>query len=207
MVLNRYFSYKLWFTKAVALLMAAGILLLTSCNMNEEESAVSILKDGTIDARIVDSFEKSYYNQEELQQKILTEAAGYNRRVGEDAISVEKVAVEDGMVKVKMTYARASDYADFNNGVFFVGSIEEAREAGYDLNKVLVSVKDSLVAVGMSDILAMTDVQILITDMKEPVHLNGKAAYISSNVSVDEKLKSVTFNEESEEMSYVIFAN
>lgn len=206
MILNRYFPYRLWFTKAAALLMAAGILLLTSCGMEEEESAVIILKDGTIDSRIVESFDKSYYSQEELQQKILMNASAYNRMVGEGAVSVEKVAVEDGVVKVKMTYAGASDYADFNGGVFFVGSVTEAQDAGYDLNKVLVSVEDGLVTVGMSDILAMTDMQILITDMKDPVKLGGKAAYISGNVSVDGKLKTVTFNEESEEMSYVIFA-
>lgn len=207
MSLNRYFPDGLCFTKAAALLAMAGILLITSCSMGEEESEVTILKDGTIDSRIVDSFEKSYYSQEELQQKILLEAATYNRLAGEGAVSVEKVAVEDGLAKVKMTYASASDYAEFNDGVFFVGSIEEAQKAGYNLNKVLVSTEDNLATVGMSDILAMTDMQILITDMKDPVRLSGKAAYVSSNVSVGSQMKSVSFKEESEEMSYVIFGS
>lgn len=206
MILSRNFPHKLWLMKAAALFMAAGVLSLTACSTKEEESAVSILKDGTIDSRIVDSFEKSYYDQEELQLKILKEAAYYNREVDKDAVSVEKVAVEDGMVKVKMTYASASDYAAFNDGIFFAGSVGEAQEAGYDLNKVLLSVNDSLVTAGMSDILAMTDVRILITDTKDPVHLSGKAIYISGNVSVDEKLKTVTFDEESEELSYIIYA-
>lgn len=207
MILSKKNSHKFNFSKTAVLLLAISIMTITACSMKNEESTVSILKDGRIDSQIIENFEKPYYDQDELQQRILQEAASYNRMAGEGAISVEKVDADNGIVRVKMTYAKASDYAAFNNGVFFVGSIEEAREAGYDLNKVLSSTKDSLVTVGMSDMLAMTDVQILITDMKEPVTLNGKAAYISNNVTVNEKLKTVIFDQESKELSYIIYTD
>lgn len=207
MILSKKNSHKFNFSGTAVLLLAISTMTITACSMKNEESAVSILKDGRIDSQIIENFEKPYYDQDELQQRILQEAASYNRMAGEGAISVEKVDADNGIIRVKMTYAKASDYAAFNNGVFFVGSIEEAREAGYDLNKVLSSTKDSLVTVGMSDILAMTDVQILITDMKEPVTLNGKAAYISNNVTVNEKLKTVIFDQESKELSYIIYTD
>lgn len=207
MILSKKNSHKFNFSKTAVLLLAISIMTITACSMKNEESTVSILKDGRIDSQIIENFEKPYYDQDELQQRILQEVASYNRMAGEGAISVEKVDADNGIVRVKMTYAKASDYAAFNNGVFFVGSIEEAREAGYDLNKVLSSTKDSLVTVGMSDMLAMTDVQILITDMKEPVTLNGKAAYISNNVTVNEKLKTVIFDQESKELSYIIYTD
>lgn len=83
--------------------------------------------------------------------------------------------------------------------------MQKAGEDGYDLNRVLSSVKDDLETVGKSDIANMTDMRLLITDMREPVTLNGKAAYISANVTVDKKGKTVFFNEDSEELAYILF--
>ena len=57
----------------------------------------------------------------------------------------------------------------------------------------------------MSDILAMTEMRLLITDRKEPVTLSGKAAYISDNVTMDKKLKTAFFEEESGELAYILF--
>lgn len=209
MSLNRFFSQKNSFRKAAALFGIAGVMALTACAGSgpDEESTVSVTKEGKISSHIVESFDKTYYDKDELQQRILQEAASYNRAVGEGAVSVEKVTVEDGFANVEMTYEKASDYADFNNRVFFIGTPEEAREAGYDLNTVLSSVKDEYETVGMSDILAMEDVKILITDIKEPVTLNGKAAYISGNAAADKKLKTVYFDEESEELAYILYTD
>lgn len=205
MILSRIFSQKSKAAKLTFFLLTAGALSLSACSIGEEESQVSLLKDGTVSTTIAEEFDKSYYDKDELQQMILEEAASYNRSTGTGAISVDKVSVEDGVAKVKITYAGSEDYAAFNDGVFFTGSVQEAQAAGYDLNKVLSSTTDRLATVGMSDMLAMTDVKILITDMKEPVVLNGKAAYISSNVTVDKKLKTVSFDEASEGLAYILY--
>lgn len=205
MILSRIFLQKHKIAKMAAFILTAGALTLTACSMGEEESQVSVLKDGTVDSVIVEGFDKSYYDKDELQQMILEEVSTYNRNAGSGVISVEKVSVEDGEAKVRMTYACADDYAAFNDGIFFIGSVQEAQEAGYDLNKVLSSTTDNLATVGMSDMLAMKDVNILITDMKTQVVLNGKAAYISGNVTVDKKLKTVFFDETSEGLAYILY--
>lgn len=204
MILSRFFSQKHKFSGAFVFILTAVILTLTACSMKEESGTV-LLKDGTVDSVIVENFDKSYYDKDELQQAILEEAASYNRTMGREAVSVNKIVVEDGRVTVKMSYACSDDYGAFNNGIFFDGSIQDAQAAGYDLNKVFSSVTDELATVGMSDVLAMTDMKILITDMKEPVNLNGKAAYISQNVTVDKKLKTVSFDESSEGLAYIIY--
>lgn len=203
--MKKFFSHQYSTLRAAAFLLTAGMFLLSACSGTEEESQVSILKDGKIESMIVESFDKAYYNQEELKQRILQEASDYNRMEEKEAVSVEKVEVNEGAVVVKMTYDTASHYASFNGGIFFLGTVLEAQEAGYDLNMVLSSVKDHLVTVGKSDILSMTDMQILITDMKEPVSLNGKAAYISGNAAADESLKRIFFEAESKEPACVIF--
>ena len=205
MILSSYFIQKYKLAKVAVLSLFLGTLALTACNAVEGESSVSLLKDGAVKATIVEDFDKSYYDKDELQQMILEEVVSYNRQLGEDAVSVDKVSVENGVARVEMTYADSESYAAFNDGVFFLGPVSEAQKAGYDLNKVFISSSDQLVTAGMSDILEMSDAKILITDMKEPVVLDGKAVYVSSNVETDKKCKTVSFDETSDEMAYIIY--
>lgn len=189
--------------------LAIGLLMtgMTACTMPEAEegTTVSVSKDGTVTCNIVEGFDKPYYDQEELKQMILSEVADYNREAEGANISVEKIEIENSLATVVMNYASAKDYADFHGKTFFLGTAKEAKEAGYDLNTVLSSTEDELETIGMSDMLAMTDYQILITDMKEPVTLNGKAAYVSDNTIYSNSLKTVTFGGESDELAYVMY--
>ena len=205
MSLSSFFSQKHRNAKAAVFLLLAGMQTLTACSGAKEESSVSLSDDGAVKTAIVEDFDKSYYDKDELQQMILEEVTSYNRSSGQGAVTVDKISVEEGIARVRMTYASSEDYAAFNDGIFFVGTISEAQQAGYDLNKVLVSVTDSLDTIGMSDMLAMKDVKILITDMKETISLDGRAFYISSNVTADKKCKTVSFDEASEEMAYIIY--
>lgn len=193
--------------KTNALLVLLLTMALTSgCGSETEESRAELQKDGSVKSVISESFDKPDYDINELQQMVLEESASYNRSVGDSAVSVEKVSEKDGTASVKMTYRSAADYAAFNDGIFFVGSPKEAEEEGYNLNKVLSSTRNPLETVGEADILDMDgDVRILITDMKDPVVLDGKAIYTSDNVQTDKKYKTVTLKEESGEPAYIIY--
>lgn len=179
----------------------------TACGFGKqtEQTEITISKDGTVSMQIIESFDKPYYDKEELQQRILTEVANYNRNVGNGNISVEKIEVEEQSAKVIMVYAEYEDYARFNGNIFFVGSVAEAQDAGYDLNTVLSGVEDAVETVGMSDMLMMTDYRILITDSKEPITLDGKADYISGNVTVSKNKKTITLAQDADVPAYVMF--
>ena len=192
---------------AVCFLMTGWLLMLAACGAGKEQTGaqVRISKEGTVSTHIVENFDKVYYDVEELTQMILSEAASYNRQNGSGRITVKRVEAENGIATVDMIYENPADYAAFNEEIFFIGTVQAAKEAGYDLNTVLASVKDPLDTVGMSDMLAMEGVRILITDMKDPVTLNGKALFVSENVSVDKKFKTVSFDKESQELAYIIY--
>jgi len=194
--------------RTAAAFMALGLLLLVGCGSEEEKSggaAISFTKDGAVRTEIKESFEQSYYDKDELKQTILAEVADYNRMAGDERITVEKVEVEDGMAEVEMTYAGAGDYASFNQVDFFAGSPKQAEIAGYDLNVVLSSVKDAGDTIGKSDILAMKDVTVLITDEREAIALKRKALYVSDNVSVSENSRELQRSGEEKELAYIIF--
>lgn len=186
------------------LLAATVVFLLSACKENggEEISSITVQKDGAIISHIVESFEQGYYDSEELQQTILMEAADYNKSAGNGSVSVEKIEVDGGVATVHMTYQSAEDYAVFNHTVFFVGSTEDA-EGEYELNVVLSGTKDANDTVGRADILAMKDYKLLITDAQEPVFLNGKAEYISDNVTVSSDWKNIQLSGDG--LGYVLY--
>lgn len=200
-------------------LMMAGVLTLTSCGLGSKEKAttISIEKDGTVRSHIEESFDQSYYNKDELQQMILMEAADYNREAGSGCITVEKVDVKDQIATVDMTYQKAADFAGFNHVVFFHGTPAEAKDAGYDLNVVLSSVKDSFNTIGQADILAMEGYRLLIMDVSKKiikdetvvldatVILNGKVQYTNENVITSNNGKSVKRTENAEGLAYILY--
>ncbi len=193
--------------KIAGLWLVAVMFTMTACTLDEnaDRTQISVEKDGVINVKIVENFDRSYYDIGELQQQILTEAASYNRKMRNDNITVEKIEAKDAVATVIMDYVTAEDYAAFNHCVFFVGSAKEAQDAGYNLDVVLSGTNDRQETVGMSDILALEDCKVLITDCTEPVALHGKAVYISDHVTASKNRKTVTLAENSQELAYVIF--
>ncbi len=192
----------------ISILSLTAMLAMVSCS--DRGSAVdgeSLLlgRDGTVQSDIRESFEESYYDKEELQQAILTQAATYNRKAGGSSIAVEKVEVRDGVAVVQMTYADVSDYASFNQAVLFAGNAQDAAQAGYELNVVLSGVKNPSETVGKADILAMENETLLITDVSDEIVLNGKAVYTSDNVTVSGDAKTICRTKDSEKLAYIIF--
>ncbi len=196
----------------VKIIIGAAVFILmpwlASCGMSEggeTGTIVSFGKDGTVRSHIEESFGESYYDKEELQQTVSDQAASYNKLAGEERITVERVEVLDDMAQVDMTYTQAADYAFFNKVIFFAGSAGEAHEQGYDLNVVLSGAENSQETVGQSDILAMEGVTLLITDIGDSIALNGKALYISENVTVSSNGKTVCRVQDSGKPAYIIY--
>ncbi len=197
----------------ISILALAVMSVMVSCGSKSEEAEgtfISFGKDGSVQSRIVESFvpenaPENYYDEEELQQSILSQAASYNRNTGNGSITVEKVEIKDDMALVQMSYASAEDYASFNKAVLFVGEASKAEAEGYELNVVLSSIKDANETVGRADILAMKDVRLLITNVSDGIVLNGKALYVSENVTVSGDAKTIVRNAEDNGLAYIIF--
>lgn len=197
----------------ISILAIATTSVIVSCSSKSEgteETFISFGKDGRVQSHIVESFvpenaAENYYDEEELQQSILSQAASYNRTAGNGSITVEKVETKDDMVIVQMTYASTQDYASFNKAVLFMGEASKAAGEGYELNVVLSSIRDANETVGKADLLAMKDATLLITNVNDAIILNGKALYVSDNVTVSENAKTVIRSAEDNGLAYIIF--
>ncbi len=201
-------NLKISYKAIIASLILTGMSGLCACGSQGDEigaTYISLESDGTVKSNIEEEFAQSYYDKDELQQSILSQAASYNKTAGENHVTVEKVEVNNNMAMVLMTYKEAADYAAFNEAVFFVGTPGKAQEAGYNLNVVLSEVGDDQKTIGKADILAMEDMKLLITDINEPVQLGGKALYISDHVTVSKNSKVVRLTEGEDGMIYILF--
>lgn len=201
-------SVKNFYKSAISVLILTGMMGMVSCSGKVEgmsESVLTIKKDGTVQANIIENFEKGYYSEEELKQDILQKTVSYNRNTGSGKITVEKVEAGEDKITVQMTYAGIEDYAAFNRAVFFIGTAREAEEAGYDLNVVLSGVKDAQETIGKSDILALGGDKLLLTNIKDGISLNGKALYISENVIVAPNAGTIWYTGDDDGLAYIVY--
>lgn len=163
------------------------VLCLTACGNKEQQNkpsdkgnakdemvtSISVNKDGTIESRIVEEFEAAYYDVSALQAMIEEAAADYSRETAAAEVSLKGCKVVDNKVNVEITYNDCNAYAGFNGETFFAGTIQDAYEAGYDLNVTLkaVSSKDGAQTVSKQELLGMGDSHIVI--FERPVQEDG----------------------------------
>lgn len=184
-VLKRYVSMGM-----VVAFLITGAVACSNESGSVEGSCISVSEDGTILDCIRESFDKDYYDQQELQTQVLQAVANYNGRVGEERISVEKVQINGDVTDVKMEFRSYQDYADFNREIFFIGTPLEAQAAGFDLNQVYVGAEDDSKTMGEAQLLATTGVKVLITNTDQTIQLYDKILYVSDHVQVGAKSRT-----------------
>jgi hypothetical protein len=174
--------------------LLAGTLLLGGCEMfdrsewvPQESDAISIHTDGSITEIVQEQLDADYYNADELQQMITTEVQEYNSKNGADSITVTEFTVEDGTVNLKMEYASANDYAQFNQTELYYGSMINAQLAGYLFDVSFQEVKDGVVknsSVTGSEVIKSMDKNVLILRGPMEVQLPGDVLYTSDNAEI-----------------------
>lgn len=200
-------------------LKAAGILAvlmvwLTACGSGadaEQETVNSLIldKDGSVENMIIEGFDKDYYDLDGLNAMIKDSIEQYCRQNPSADITLKGSEVSDGQVRVSMKYDSAASYMGYNSETLFVGTIQEAYSAGYDLNISLTDVKDSSNTIGKQELLEMGEKHIVIiqlpSTMTDGMRLQcfGEILYISDGVNLISK-KTADI-EQSQGVSVVVF--
>ena len=138
MFFKDFYNSKL--NKVLAIFMVASAI--SGCGFSPEKaqtSTLQLLEDGTITQIIVDSFEKSNYDFDELQKMASSEVTAFNIAYGEDSAVINSLVQEDTGVRSIMTFATDEIYEEFNGETFFYGTVNEMLDAGYSLPGDLVT--------------------------------------------------------------------
>ena len=197
-----------------ALFVALCMGLLTGCSKKTDvdTSTVFIEKKGNIVSVDVESLDKEYYDEEELEGYITQHVLDYADESGGD---VEKVsfAVEEGTAKLQMKYGSYEDYSGFNGIEFYSGTVLTAQAQGYDFETGVYSVPDDLEEAKKSaskeDVLADDDSKVAVIKANVNVRVPGKVLFVSGEDTevLDKNTVSITGSETAEEASltYIVY--
>ena len=183
-----------------------GICVAAFCGCSSDYEAgkdtVYIGKKGKNAGVCVSSFEQDYYDAEELSAYIEDTIQEYVASAGNGTVKLESLDTADQTAKAQISYAGYEDYADFNGVEFFVGSVLDAKVAGYELPKKMTAVSDK-VTEDYSD-----EDKVVIIGQTIDVKVNGTITYVSENVTVQgEDLASVAYDSQLEkpELAYIVY--
>ena len=197
--------------RIMAMLMSVVLTLgLTACghtvgdvDLESGQSAIYIQKDGMVSYAVSESFDKDYYDKDELKKEIDAEIKAYNASSDasvDDAITLDSFSVSKKVATLSLDFTTTYDLLNYmlnDNRVekdkFYIGTI--------DSNFVEPGKKDKIKA---KTIKSMTDSNILILDEQYKVQVEGNVLYTSDNCKIDDD-GIVTTAKSDDELSYIVY--
>ena len=195
-------------------LFLTGVLLCSGCGakLDADTNTLYVEGSGKIEEQTVETFDKDYYDEEELKTYIDGEVDSYHKDGGVGSVKVKKYTLEDQTVKLLMEYDGAKSYASFNDTEFYTGTVLQAQADGYDFaldfyapgkeDAKSEKVSDTEEAVGSvqeavktSDILAEEDNKVVILQQDTAVQVKGEILYVSEHVEVTGKNTANVYGE------------
>lgn len=169
------------------LLILSMAFLLSGCSQKFEptESTIFITSKGLVQSAVIESFDKSYYDFDELYETVEKEVKAYCLDKNEEAVTISSLVEENNSVALMMDYQTVKDYVEFNEILLFSGTFSEAAAAGY-LPEELYDVDGNSIEVDME---SLADLKVIVTEESVCIQTSGKIKYVSDNVTVlDKKL-------------------
>lgn len=183
---------------------------LTGCSslagFSPDVTGVSISKNGKVTEVVMESFDASYYNEEELQSQVESEITEYNSTHGDKAIRKKSLKIKDQEAQMRLVYDSYQDYADFNHVGFYVGDINGAIQAGYAFEGSFLPVSDGKTAEGSnvwgSSLMSGKNYKTIVVNEPLQIDVPGTICYVSDGVKVTGKSEAVTENTDT---AYILY--
>lgn len=169
------------------LLVVSMAFLLSGCGQEFEptESTIFITSKGLVHSAIIESFDKSYYDFDELYEEVENEVKAYCLDQNEEVVTINSLVKENDSVTLMMDYQTVEDYVEFNDILLFSGTFSEAAAAGY-LPEELFDAEGNSAEV---DPEKLGDLKVIVTEESVCLQTSGKIRYVSDNVTIlDKKL-------------------
>ncbi len=186
-----------------------------SISLAAEDTGDTIVfaKNGLLEVSSVESFGEDYYDSSELKTNIDKEISDYNgssKASEKNAVEASDLVADNGAATVKIKYASVDDYCNFNEAQLFVGTVGDARSAGYDLSGLIsaVSQEDTEKILTSSDLETFSDSTIVILTNPAKFEVPSKIMYASKNVKItDEKTGEATEDSSEADPALILLKN
>ena len=168
------------------ILLAACLLAGCSFPGGATRTTLSIDENGRLTEDIVEDLNGEDYTAEELQSFVESSLAAYNPSE-EEKIKLLSCRVENGSVKISLQYESVEDYAAYNQIICFQGTLKQAEDAGYSLDRSWLEPNGSE---GDPQIIREREKEWKVFIVSEPIHVKvpDKILYASENVRITGRL-------------------
>ncbi len=162
-----------------------------------KNNTILVKNDGTVQSATVETFDKEYYNLDELKTFITDQIGKYNQTNGQDAIVFGSLDLKDGNAVLILNYSNLEHYKTFNKVDATLTTTVDAKSSNLELPDVYVSASDG--AYASPDVALKNDkYKILIVNEKTDVIVDGTVKYFTnaallskSNLQTNSEEKSV----------------
>lgn len=197
----------------VALSCCIGMcMLMAACGtkLDVQENTIALQRNGKILEAAVETFDQSYYKEDELNSYIQNAVDDYTAEHGKKSVSVTESKVEEKKAYLTLQYENAETFQDFSGIECFSGSIVEAQSAGYDFEQDFYPVTDGKAdkkTVRGSSLLEDDDLKVLIVKENSDLIVPGKIAYVSTEGTevTSEKQVNVTQKQQDTDESVLVY--
>ena len=197
----------------VALSCCIGMcMLMAACGtkLDVQENTIALQRNGKILEAAVETFDQSYYKEDELNSYIQNAVDDYTAEHGKKSVSVTESKVEEKKAYLTLQYENAETFQDFSGIECFSGSIVEAQSAGYDFEQDFYPVTDGKAdkkTVRGSSLLEDDDLKVLIVKENSDLIVPGKIAYVSTEGTevTSEKQVNVTQKQRDTDESVLVY--
>lgn len=161
---------------------------LAGCSLPNSNENTSITADetGMLTETVVEAVEEDSFTEEDLKSYIEQEIADYSASGG-GKVSLTKCSVTNSTAETVMTYETCEDYANFNHVACFLGTIQAAEDAGYDMDQAFV---DKRGEAADKEVISERAKEWKVFICEEPVQvkLPDKILYATDNVTITGRL-------------------
>lgn len=184
-------------------LLASAAVLMTGCadQFEPTESTIFVTAKGNVQSAVMESFDKTYYDFDELSRQITEEVREYCEEAGEDAVTVESLSEEAEVVTLQVNYRTPEDYTAFNDMILFAGTYEEAKAAGY-LPENLYDTQGQEAEVSPEE---AEKLNVIVTEESVCIQTSKKIRYVSDNVSIIDKKLAKAMEAGSTHPAFVLY--
>ena len=199
--------------RMVALSCCIGMcMLMAACGtkLDVQENTIALQRNGKILEAAVETFDQSYYKEDELNSYIQNAVDDYTAEHGKKSVSVTESKAEEKKAYLTLQYENAETFQDFSGIECFSGSIVEAQSAGYDFEQDFYPVTDGKAdkkTVRGSSLLEDDDLKVLIVKENSDLIVPGKIAYVSTEGTevTSEKQVNVTQKQQDTDESVLVY--
>lgn len=184
---------KLMITGGLAIILLILVIIMCvfmfgSCGVDYTETdtnTVYVLKDGKIVSTDIEEFNEATYDKDKLQAYVKDVIDTYNSENGKDSLKQKSYAVEENVATLVLEYANTDIYEAVNGVELFVGTVAEAKQAGYAFDASYAKLVDGKAVVATADEFAEgEDYKVVIIKSNTKVVIPGEVCFVSTeNVS------------------------